>query len=89
MNLLQDIPDSWPILVVSTWETRAEDGGASACGAFGAAVDFGGGHNGGDMGGVHRAQRRRSLAGSLPPGDFRRNVPWFFPSFGFECCTAL
>ncbi|CAM9878639.1 unnamed protein product, partial [Ectocarpus fasciculatus] len=27
INLLDDIPDTWPILVVSTWETKPEDGG--------------------------------------------------------------
>ena len=29
VNLLEDIPDTWPILVVSTWETKSDDGEAT------------------------------------------------------------
>ena len=51
INLLEDIPDTWPILVVSTWETKSDD--REAAGALG--FDVNGteafGHRGGSRSG--------------------------------------
>lgn len=46
---MDDIPDTWPILVVSTWETRADFADASG-GGGGAGADCVGGSLGGSYG---------------------------------------
>lgn len=52
INLLDDIPDTWPILVLSTWEDKPDD--ASSGGGGGGALGDGDGHGMGfGNGGLH------------------------------------
>lgn len=52
VNLLNDIPDTWPILVVSTWEDNPNDGRNERGGSGGGGGALGVCHNLG-MGGLH------------------------------------
>lgn len=54
VNLLEDIPDTWPILVVSTWETKSDEGEAGGPLGFDAGGAEAYGYRGGG-GGAHGA----------------------------------
>ncbi|CAN0227050.1 unnamed protein product, partial [Scytosiphon promiscuus] len=83
VNLLDDIPDTWPILVVSTWETKCEQDGVN-----GGAAREGGGRGGGalgdyynmDAGGLHGAAGKNQLVNALLGGS-RSDGPWGVGAF--------
>ncbi|CAM9995195.1 unnamed protein product, partial [Laminaria digitata] len=64
VNLLEDIPDTWPILVVSTWETKSDDGEAAGpLGGFDAGGAEAYGYRGG--GGAHASRSGKQLISAL------------------------
>lgn len=75
VNLLNDIPDTWPILVVSTWEIRAEDDnaapGLTGADPYGDADGVGGGAFGlhGGRGSPASRSARRQLISALLGGS--------------------
>lgn len=72
INLLDDIPDTWPVLVVSTWEGKPGD---ASNGEGGGA--FGDGHNMGlGLGGMHGTVDMRAVAGA---DDGKKSVAFFLP----------